>query len=132
MKTLVVIAKGNKDVEGTMIKMNALNVIIRFIELVLPKMIILSDNNMILVQFPDDNRGDAKWVQDNVFRFVDIMGTTNDNEAVARAKKAYDRYAVYPHTDDGGKEKVGSGLLIHYLQQFYLIDKAASVFEVPK
>ena len=103
IKTIFVIAKGNRDVEGVMVKMNALNVVVKFIQKVLPKTVVMSDNNTILVIFPDDNKGDPKWVQDNIFRFVDIMGTTNDKEAEIRAQKAYDRYEVHPHTMDGGR-----------------------------
>ena len=132
MKTVIVIAKGNKDVEGVMVKMNALNVVVKFIQKVLPKTVVMSDNNTILIVFPDDNKGNPKWVQDNIFRFVDVLGTTNDAEAEKRALKAYDKYEVTPHMTDDGKEMVGSGTLIHYLQQFYLIEKFASVFEVPK
>ena len=126
-RSMFVIFKGNADVEGNMLKMNAINVVVRFIEKVLPKTIVMSDKNSTIIVFPDGNPGDVKWLQDNVFRYVDILGTTNDAEAVKRAEKAYDRYSS---AEKDGKEKVGSAILMHYLQQFYLIEKAASVFEV--
>lgn len=126
-RTMFVIARGNPDVEGNMLKMNAINVIVRFIEKVLPKTTVMSDKNTIIVIFPDNNPGDVKWLQDNVFKFVDIIGTTNDGEAVKRAEKAYDRYMA---AEKDSKEKVGSGILLHYLQQYYLIEKSASIFEV--
>lgn len=126
-RTMFVIARGNPDVEGNMLKMNAINVIVKFIQRVMPKTVVMSDKNTIIVIFPDNNPGDVKWLQDNVFRYVDIIGTTNDNEAQKKAEKAYDRYESVPKD---GKNKVGSGILLHYLQQYYLIEKSASIFEV--
>ena len=130
-RTMFVIAKGNRDIEGVMIKMNALDVVTRFLQKVLPKSVVMTDRNHIIVIFPDDNKGDAKWMQDNVFRYVDVTGTASDAEAERRAEKAYDRYMAEADHVNNGVEKAGSGLLMHYLQQFYLIEKAASVFEVP-
>ena len=126
-RNMFVIAKGNPDVEGNMLKMNAINVIVKFIQLAVPKTVVMSDRNTMIVIFPDNDLGDVKWLQDNVFRYVDIIGTTNDNEAQKKAEKAYDKYSSA--TKDG-KNKVGSGILLHYLQQYYLVEKSASIFEV--
>ena len=125
-RTMFVIHRGNPDVEGVSMKMNAINVVVRFVKMVQPKTEMLTDNNTILVVMPDNAPGDTKWVMDNVFRYVDVLGTIGDDEAEKRAKKAFDRYSALEKT---GKE-VGSGIIMHYLQQFYLIEKAASVFEV--
>lgn len=126
-RTMFVIARGNPDVEGNMLKMNAINVVVRFIQKTLPKTTVMSDKNTIIVIFPDNKPGDSKWLLDNVFKFVDIIGTTNDDEAVRRAERAYDRYMS---AEKDGAEKVGSAILLHYLQQYYLIEKSASIFEV--
>lgn len=126
-RTMFVIARGNPDVEGNILKINALNVITKFIALALPKTVVMSDKNTIIVVFPDNNPGNPQWLKDNVFRFVDILGTTNDNEAQKKAEKAYERYK---NASSDGQEMVGTGILTYYLQQFYLIEKAASVFEV--
>ena len=131
-KTVFVIARGNPDVEGVMVKMNALNVVTRFIQMVLPKSVLMSDKNHFIVIFPDDNIGDPAWMQNKVFKYIDLMGTTNDAEAEKRAKRAYDKYMAEPDRVENGKEKAGSGLLRYYLQQFYLMEKSASVFEVPE
>lgn len=132
MKTMFVIAKGNRDVEGNMVKMNALNVVVKFIQKALPKTIVMSDDNTMVVIFPDNNEGNAGWMQENVFKYVDIMGTTGENDAEIKAKRVYDKYETLSHKDDKGNEMLGSSTLMHYLRQFYLIEKAASVFEVPK
>ena len=113
-RNMFVIAKGNPDVEGNMLKMNAINVIVKFIQLAVPKTVVMSDRNTMIVIFPDNDLGDVKWLQDNVFRYVDIIGTTNDNEAQKKAEKAYDKYSS---AAKDGKNKVGSGILLHYLQQ---------------
>ena len=126
-RNMFVIAKGNPDVEGNMLKMNAINVIVKFIQLAVPKTVVMSDRNTMIVIFPDNDLGDVKWLQDNVFRYVDIIGTTNDNEAQKKAEKAYDKYSS---AAKDGKNKVGSGILLHYLQQYYLVEKSASIFEV--
>ena len=126
-RTMFVIARGNPDVEGNMLKMNAINVVVRFIQKALPKTTVMSDKNTIIVIFPDNKPGDSKWLLDNVFKFVDIIGTTNDGEAIRRAERAYDRYMS---AEKDGAEKVGSAILLHYLQQYYLIEKSASIFEV--
>ena len=126
-RAMYVIFRGNPDVEGNILKINALNVVVKFIQKVLPKTTVISDKNTIIVIFPDTNAGDTKWVLDNVFRFVDIMGTTNDGEAEKKAEKAFDKYKS---VQENGPERVGTGLLLYYMQHFYLMEKSASVFEV--
>ena len=125
-RTMFVIHRGNPDVEGVAVKMNAINVVVRFVKMVLPKTEMLIDKNTILVVMPDNNVGNTAWVKDNVFKFVDILGTVGDDEAESRAKRAYDRYQTLEKKGD----EVGSGIITYYLQQFYLIEKSASVFEV--
>ena len=126
-KVVFVINKGNKDVEGVAVKMNALNVVIRFMQLVNPGIRVTQDVNNILVVMPDDHTGDSAWLKEQVFRFVDTLGTTDDEGAQERAQKAYERYKSIPHD---AYEKVGWSLLDYYLNQFYLYQKAASRFEV--
>jgi len=126
-KVVFLIAKGNPDVEGNSVKMHALNVVIRFMQMVIPEMKVLQDRNNIFVEMPNDHQGDPQWLKDNVFRFVDVLGTTDDNGAEIRAKKVYDRYMSIRHD---AHEKVGWGLLEHYLNQFYLFERSASRFEV--
>lgn len=119
----IVMWKGNRDVDATRMKMFAMTVAMRFVARV-RGLELLEDDNTIIITVPEDGAGHG-WVYDNVFRYVDILGATTDSQVDAKVEKLIERYAAQP---DASPEKVGAGILIYLLNQYYLIQKSASVF----
>ena len=123
MKATVVIMKGNPDVVGNRQKINQANVLLRFVNLCIPKAELLQDSSCFLLNLPKADEGDPQWVVDNVMRKMYWDNTSNDAEACRKAEQLYTIYK-----DAGGMNEVGLGLVRRYLQEWYLIEKSASIF----
>lgn len=115
--------KGDRDVEANKIKTNAMAVIISFVGKI-RDIEVLDDANSVIIRMPDEP-GDVKWCMDNVFRYVDPIGANNPAEIERRAEKFCERAHSVPDFDP---KKVGAGIIEKHLNDYYLIQKHASIF----
>lgn len=122
--TYIVMHKGNRDVEANTLKTNAMCVLMRFVARVRDDASILEDANTLMLAIPS-GEGDPGWVHDNVLRYVDILGATTDEQIDRKAERLMERFASLP---DASPEKVGTGIVIRQMDQFYLRERSASVF----
>lgn len=122
-EVLIVMHKGNREVEANMIKTYALTVLMRFVARVRGAQT-MEDDNTLLIVLPDDGVS-YEWAQEKVLKYVDILGATTDAQVEAKVDRLMQRYEAQP---DASPEKVGAGVIIYYLNKFYLIQKSASVF----
>lgn len=119
----IVMHKGNREVESNMIKTYALTVLMRFVGR-LRDAPVMEDDNTMLITLPAEG-DEPGWVQNNILRFVDILGATTDAQIDAKVDRLMTRFESLP---DASPEKVGAGIIINYLEKFYLMQKSASVF----
>lgn len=119
----IVMHKGNREVEANMIKTYALTVLMRFVGR-LRDAPVMEDDNTLLITLPAEG-DDPGWVQNNILRYEDILGATTDTQVNAKVNRMVARFENLP---DASPEKVGAGIIIDYLNRFYLIQKSASVF----
>lgn len=123
MKATIVVLKGNPDMEGNRIKINRMNVLLRFVRLCLPRSELLADSACFLLNIPKAEEGDPTWVRENVMCKLYWDNTNSDEEAAVKAEQLYTVYK-----EAGGTDEVGLGLIRYYLQDMYLIEKSASIF----
>lgn len=123
MKATIVVLKGNPDMEGNRVKINKMNVLLRFVCLCNPRAELLADSACFVLNLPKAEEGDEKWVRENVLRKMYWDSTGNDAEAAAKAEQLY---TVFKEV--GGTDEVGVGVIRHYLQEMYLIERSASIF----
>ena len=123
MKATVVVLKGNPDVVGQRIKINMMDVLLRFVRLCNPKAELLQDDACFLLNLPKAEEGDVRWVMENVLRKTYWDNTSNSLEAQEKAERLYEIYR-----QAGGTDQVQLGIIRKYLQDMYLIEKCASVF----
>lgn len=83
----LVILKGNKDVEGTMIKQNAIKVLAAFVSKLYGSEAVFAKYTIVVGGIPSEPLGDPLKMNETLFRKVDLYGTTNDEQAEARAEK---------------------------------------------
>lgn len=119
----IVMHKGNREVESNMIKTYALTVLMRFVGRVRDAPV-MEDDNTLLITLPADG-DEPGWVQNNILRYVDILGATTDVQIDGKVDRLMARFESLP---DASPEKVGAGIIVDYLNRFYLIQKSASVF----
>lgn len=119
----IVMHKGNREVESNMIKTYALTVLMRFVGRVRDAPV-MEDDNTLLITLPAEG-DDPGWVQNNILRYVDILGATTDAQVDAKVDRLMARFESLP---DANPEKVGAGIIINYLERFYLMQRSASVF----
>jgi hypothetical protein len=119
----IVVHKGNREVEANIIKTYALTVLMRFVGRVCDAPV-MEDDNTLLITLPAKG-DDPGWVQNNILRYVDILGATTDAQVDAKVDRLMARFEGLP---DASPEKVGAGIVIDYLNRFYLMQKSASVF----
>ena len=119
----IVMHKGNREVEANMIKTYALTVLMRFVGRVRNAQVMEYDNTL-LITLPA-GRDDPGWVQNNILRYVDILGATTDAQVDVKVDKLIARFESL---QDASPEKVGANIIIDYLNRFYLMQKSASVF----
>lgn len=110
-----VILKGNAEVSGAAIKQNAMKVILKFIEKALD--VKYSEGQYTYYIAMPDELGDAQWLKDKVFRYVDIYGAYSEKEAEKRAEKAFN---IYAEANFGGSNRVGTGIIRRYLDEMYM------------
>ena len=119
----IVMHKGNREVEANMIKTYALTVLMRFVGRVRNAQV-MEDDNTLLITLPADG-DDPGWVQNNILRYVDILGATTDAQVDVKVDKLTARFESL---QDASPEKVGANIIIDYLNRFYLMQKSSSVF----
>lgn len=115
-----VLLKGNKDIEGVMVKQNAINVLARFYGKVYKTKVFVGDHSIVIADVLAEIPGDPQWMNENVFRKADIYGTTNDKEAEERADRLY---KAYLDLDKGG-DHLGVAVLR------YMLDKMMIKYDV--
>ena len=123
MKATIVVLKGNPDMEGNRVKINKMNVLLRFVSLCNPRAELLADSACFVLNLPKAEEGDEKWVRENVMCKIYWDNTGNDAEAAAKAEQLCTVFK-----EAGGTDEVGVGLIRHYLQEMYLIERSASIF----
>ena len=119
----IVMHKGNREVESNMMKTYALAVLMRFVGRVrdIP---VMEDANTLLISLPAEG-DDPGWVQNNILKFVDILGATTDAQIDAKVDRLMQRYEGL---SDASPDRIGANIIIDYLNRFYLMQKSASVF----
>lgn len=119
----IVMHKGNRDVESNMVKTYALTVLMRFVGR-LRDASVMEDDNTLLITLPAEG-DEPGWVQNNILRYVDILGATTDAQVDTKVDRLMARFETLP---DASPEKVGAGIIVDYLNRFYLMQRSASVF----
>lgn len=115
--------KGNMDETANMLKTYAMSVLMRFVARVRGAEM-MEDSNTVILTMPMNN-DDPEWVQNNILKYVDILGAATDAQIDAKVDRLMARFETLP---DASPEKVGAGIVIRYLNNYYLIQKSASVF----
>ena len=124
-RTVIAVFKGDTMNESVRIKMGAMAILCRFLAKARPDAEVLEDSNSIVVSV-DGPDGDPAWVDTYITRFVSLIGTGyRDADIDRKAEEMYQRFTDAPGSDP---EKVGAGLIIRYLNEYYLIQRSASVF----
>lgn len=122
--TVITVARGDRQIEGNRIKMNAMDILFRFVARVKEGCEYLSDANNMVMIMPSDE-GDPKWMEDKVMRFVSIVNSSmSENDIVRKVDALCQRFEA----SEGTPDKVGVGLVRRYLDKYYLIQRYASVF----
>lgn len=123
-KVTVAVFKGDRMIEATRIKMNAMSILTGFVKRVRPDAEVLEDDNCIVVTIPGGD-GDPGWVENRVCKYVSLVGSGYNRETIeAKIDQMVDLFEKAGGTPD----KVGAGLLVTYLNRYYLIQRSASVF----
>jgi hypothetical protein len=122
--TTFVVHKGNRDVESCALKSYGISVLMHAVALIRGDVEIMEDRNTIMLTMPSEV-GDTAWTKDKVLRYVDILGATTDDQVMTKAQRFVKRYEEQP---DASPDKVGTGIILYQLEQFYLMQKSASVF----
>lgn len=120
----IAVFKGNRDVEANALKANAICVVMKFVARVRSDVDVMEDDKCIIMTMPDE-RGDMGWMGGKVFRFVDVLGTSTPAQTEARAQKAYE---LYQKQEDASPDKVGYSIVEWYLNEYYMLQKSASIF----
>ena len=110
-----VIWKGNMDVTGVAPKINAMKIVVRFLEKT-AKAKVYDGKHSFLIIMPE-TVGDPVWMKENVIREGDIVGVTSDDlRAQERADKLVEKY----DNAREGKRYAGTAVLKYWLAHFYL------------
>lgn len=112
----IVILKGNKDIEGAMIKLNAIKVLTKFTAKIHNSEAVFGKYTVVIGGIPLDAPGDPLKMNETLFRKADIYGTTNDNEAEKRAEKLYDAFKEL----ELAPADFGIGVLKYLLDKMYM------------
>lgn len=122
---VVTVCKGDRSVEGTRIKMNAMEILLGFVKRIVPGCELMSDDNNSVMILPTMNEGDVSWLESNVMRYVSIVSTMMSKDDIARKT---DELCRRFESAGGTPDKVGVGIIKRYLDKYYLIQRYASVF----
>lgn len=123
-EAVVVVSKGDRAVEGTRIKMNAMEVLFGFVKKVRDDCDFMSDDNTMVMIMPSEE-GDTQWLENKVFKYVSIVQSSMSKADIQR--KIEGLYEAYKKAD-GTPDKVGLGIVRRHLDKYYLIQRFASVF----
>ena len=123
MKATVIICKGDMNYLSHVVKVNEMNIILRFIEMCVPKCEFMQDDSTMVLNMPAKD-GDQEWVRKNVLNKVYLDGTYNDTDATEKARKLH---AIYEGLEDH-EGKVGLDLIKWYLKDLYLDERGASIY----
>lgn len=122
-KVTVVILKGNPDMEGNRQKIMQCGVLVEFVRLCVPKAELMQDDACFLLELPTDREGDPAWLEANVMRKLYWDNAGGEREAKEKAQRLHDVFVAA-----GGKDQVGVGIVRKYLNDWYLIQRSASIF----
>lgn len=109
----IIMLKGNKDIEGVMVKLNALIVLAKFYGKVYKVKTAIGTHTVVIKDVNTNIPGDPQWMNENVFRKADIYGTTNEKQAEERADKLYKAYLDL----DKGEDHLGYAVLRYQLDK---------------
>lgn len=110
-----VMIKGNPGNVGAAVKQNSALVVLDFMAMCGAAR--FTEGKFTLMALMQANpREDPKWVEENVFRFVSLVGTAGTQEAASRARQLYDRYMQI-----GGakRDPIGPELFRRFLESIY-------------
>lgn len=122
---VVTICKGDRNVEGMRIKMNAMEILLGFVKRTVPGSELMSDNNNTVMILPTAEEGDPMWLENNVMRYVSMVSSLMSKDDIARKT---DELCRKFETAGGTPDKVGIGIIRRYLDKYYLIQRFASIF----
>lgn len=123
--TVVVIGRGDRQIEANRIKMNAMEILLRFIAKERGDCEFMSDDNTMVMLMPSDE-GDLEWVEEKVLRYVSIVQSLMSKADMERkVEQLCGRFAA----EGGSPSMLGTALVRRYLDKYYLIQRYASVFE---
>lgn len=123
--TVVVIGRGDRQIEGNRIKMNAMEILLRFVAKVRGDCEFLSDDNTMVMLMPSDE-GDLEWAEEKVMRYVSIVQSMMSK---ADMERKVEQLCAKFEEEGGTPDKLGTALVRRYLDKYYLIQRYASVFE---
>lgn len=113
----IIILKGKHENEATAIKEYAMEVVLRFVSKTLGVNMYNGTYVFLVRGLDPTQQGDLKWVLDNVFRKVDIYGSTSP----ADVQKRVDRLEEAYNAEIGDAEcKVGISTIKYFLDQMYM------------
>lgn len=111
----LIILKGDADREGTAVKQRAIYNVLLFVSKVLGRPV-YRGTKVYAITLPKSD-GDAQWLKDNVFRYIDIVGASSDAESEATANRLE---AMYNDKNGNGPQRVGISILRRYLDDMYM------------
>lgn len=113
---MIVISKGNPEVNGALIKLNTAFVLAELASLVNGAVVNAGEHFVVVRGFPAGAVGDAGWMKETVFRKVDIYGATTRDEA----KRIADRMKAVYDEKDGGEGHFGLAVIRNFLDNMYM------------
>lgn len=126
-KARVKLENGDRKMEVLIIKVpygsanytihtNAIEVIANFVANAL-NLKITEKNHTIRIEGLDGGKpGDVSWLMNNVFRWIDVLGTRNPEETRTRVNRLLNKLNEYPDKDG----KVGYSILLKYLDDWFI------------
>ncbi len=110
-----VVLKGNPENIGASVKQNSVQVMLDFMAMCGAAR--FTEGRFSFMALMQANpREDPKWVEENVIKYVSLVGTAGAQEAASRARMLYDRYMQI-----GGAKRgpIGPGLFRRFLESIY-------------
>ncbi len=95
---------------------NAIEVLTNVVANILNLQIIDNKHTIKLTGLDGSKPGDVSWLLNNVFKYIDVIGTRNQEETRARVKRILDKINEYPDKDG----KVGYSILFKYLDDWFI------------
>ena len=111
----IVVCKGNEDGLGVAVKLNAIEVVLKFVSKVLGIQY-FNGNHTFMLRCPN-SVGNTSWLRNNVFSYVSIIGVTSDYEKERKADKLLE---IYNQKNPDGEDLVGYGIIKWFLEDMYM------------